>query len=486
MVMVLQYIEGLSDRQAAAAVRDRIGWKYAMGLELSDPGFDFSILSEFRDRLVEGSAEQRVLTGVLEACRAAGLLGSGGSARTDSTHVLAAVRTLNRLELVGETMRATLNALAVAAPGWLAGWMPAEWADRYGRRVENYRLPQQVAERAAYAQVVGADGARLLAVVDADQAPDWVAQVEAVQILRAVWRQQFAREAGGLRWREATELPSSRERIASPYDIECRYAIKRAMRWTGYKTHLTEHCGPDRPHVIVNVETTDAARSDQRMVERIHDRMEEQDLLPDEHFVDTGYMAAQVVLAEAHHHGVQLVGPMPPDTSWQAAAKQGFDGASFAIDWQAHTATCPQGVVATQWRQQRDSQGREVIRIRFPDKAFLQCPVRRQCTRREGEPRDVVVPPRAEYEVLQRARRAQSTNAWKERYGLRAGIEGTISQAVRGPDIRHARYRGLAKVGLQQLLSAAAVNLIRIDAWLDGIPLATTRASPLMKLAKAA
>ncbi|MEV6868763.1 transposase [Streptosporangium subroseum] len=382
MVMVLQYVEGLSDRQAAVAVRDRIGWKYAMGLELSDPGFDFSVLSEFRDRLVEGSAERRVPTRVLEACRTAGLLGSGGPARTDSTHMLAAVRTLNRLELVGETMRAALNALAVAAPRWLA----AEWADRYGHRVENYRLPQQAAERAAYVQTVGADGAWLLAAVEADRAVEWLAQVEAVQILRVVWQQQFAREADGLRWREVTELPPSRDRIASPYDIECRYAIKRTMRWTGYKTHLTEHCGPDRPHVIVNVATTDAAHSDQQMVQRIHNQLDQQDLLPDEHFVDTGYMAARVVLAEADHHGVELVGPMPPDTSWQAAAKQGFDGAAFAIDWQAHTATCPQGVVATQWREQRDSQGREVIWIRFPDKACLQCPVRRQCTHGRANP----------------------------------------------------------------------------------------------------
>jgi transposase len=486
MVSVLQFIEGLSDRQAAAAVRDRIGWKYALGLELTDPGFDFSVRSEFRTRLVEGSAERRVFTRVLDACREVDLLGRGGPTRTDSTHVLAAVRTLNRLELIGETVRAALNALAAAAPTWLAGWMPPEWPDRYGHRVENYRLPQQEAKRAAYVRTVGADGATVPAAVKAEDAPDWLAQVEAVQTLRAVWRQQFDTDEGTLRRRDVKELPSSKERIASPYDLQCRYAVKRSTHWTGYKGHLTEYCGPHRPHLITDVETTDAARSDQKTVERIHDRLDEQDLLPDEHLVDTGYMAAQTLLSAARDHGVRLTGPMPPDTSWQARAGEGFDTSAFTIDWQARTATCPQGAVATQWRAQHDTQGHEVMRIRFPDRACAACPVRGKCTHRTGEPRDLVVRPQAEHEALQRARRDQTTQEWKERFSPRAGVEGTISQAVRGPGIRHARYRGLAKVGLQHLLTAAAINFVRFDAWLSGTPLATTRTSPLLPLLDAA
>ena len=173
--------------------------------------------------------------------------------------------------------------------------------------------------------------------------------------------------------------------------------------------------------MIVNVETTDAARSDQRMVERIHDQMEEQDLLPDEHFVDTGYLAARVVPAEAHHHGVQLVGPMPPDTGWQAAAKQGFDGASFTIDWQAHTATCPQGVIATQWRQQHDSQGRKMIRSGSPT-SVPAVPGSPTVHPPGGEPRDVVIPPRATSTTCSNGRAASSsTNAVEEALRPAAG-----------------------------------------------------------------
>ncbi|MGW1781165.1 transposase [Streptomyces sp. NPDC002143] len=182
MVCVLQFIEGLSDRQAATAVRERIGWKYALGLELTDPGFDFSVLCEFRARLIVGKAERRVLDRLLKVCQDHKLLGSSGAARTDSTHVLGSVRALNRLELVGETVRAALNAPAIAAPRRLGGWMPPAWADRYGHRVENYRLPRTEAERLAFATAVGADGAVILTRVDADDAPGVLEELEAVQV----------------------------------------------------------------------------------------------------------------------------------------------------------------------------------------------------------------------------------------------------------------------------------------------------------------
>ena len=167
MASVLQYVEGLSDRQAADAVRGRIDWKYALGLELTDPGFDHTVLSEFRSRLVHGQAEQQLLDTLLDRCRELGLIRERGRQRTDSTHVLAAVRVLNRLERVGETMRAALNELAVMAPDWLQALAPAEWYRRYGRRVENYHLPKTDAAREELARVIAADGERLLAAVDA-------------------------------------------------------------------------------------------------------------------------------------------------------------------------------------------------------------------------------------------------------------------------------------------------------------------------------
>src|SRR5436305_4850629 len=152
LVTIMQFRENLADRQAAEAVRARIDWKYLLSLELTDPGFDFSVLSEFRDRLLAGSAEELLLEKLLERCRALGLLKARGQQRTDSTHVLAAIRVLNRLELVAETLRATLNELATVAPDWLRDVAPLEWYERYGKRIEDARLPREKAAREAYAQ----------------------------------------------------------------------------------------------------------------------------------------------------------------------------------------------------------------------------------------------------------------------------------------------------------------------------------------------
>ena len=152
LVTLLQFRENLSDRWAAEAVRARIDWKYLLGLELADPGFDHSVLCAFRSRLLAGSAEERLLHKLLEACQTRGLLKARGRQRTDATHVVASVRALNRLELVGETLRAALNELAIMAPDWLRAAAPAAWYKRYAHRVEDSRLPQAAAQREAYAR----------------------------------------------------------------------------------------------------------------------------------------------------------------------------------------------------------------------------------------------------------------------------------------------------------------------------------------------
>src|ERR687896_755103 len=154
LITILQFRENLPDRQAAEAVRARIDWKYLLGLELADPGFDRSVLSEFRARLLEGGAEERLLEKLLERCQALGLLKARGRQRTDATHVLAAIRLLNRLELVGETLRAALNELATVAPDWLRAAAPRAWYERYALRVEDGRLPRAAAEREAYARTI--------------------------------------------------------------------------------------------------------------------------------------------------------------------------------------------------------------------------------------------------------------------------------------------------------------------------------------------
>ncbi|MCM2577657.1 transposase, partial [Streptomyces meridianus] len=227
MALVLQFAEGMSDRQAAHAVRSRIDWKYALGLELTDPGFDFSVLSEFRGRLIAGGVEAGVLDAVLESVSAAGLHKAGGRQRSDATHVLAAVRVVNRLESVVEAVRAALNALAVAMPGWLVERTPPEWFDRYSARPEDTKFPSRWAARLSHAEQVGQDGMTLLRAVRSAGAPVWLRELPAVEFLRQMWVQEYQVSDGEVEWRKPKDCPPGQLRISSTYDPDARNGAKR-------------------------------------------------------------------------------------------------------------------------------------------------------------------------------------------------------------------------------------------------------------------
>src|SRR2546425_1362926 len=222
VVTILQYAEGLTDRQAADAVRERIDWKYALGLELTDPGFDFSVLSEFRLRLLEEGAETLLLDRLLEVCKQRGWLKAGGKQRTDSTHVLARVRSLSNLECVGETLRAALDDVARLVPDWLASQITPQWFERYSHRVENYRLPKAESQRTALAEQIGADGVHLLAALEGADAPARLKELESVQVLRQVWQQYYDLSGGKAKWRAGPPASESEGVIRSPYDPETR------------------------------------------------------------------------------------------------------------------------------------------------------------------------------------------------------------------------------------------------------------------------
>jgi transposase len=485
LVLVLQFVEGLTDRQAADAVRARLDWKYALGLALDDPGFDASVLTEFRARLLADGQTERLLRLLLDRLRERGLLSKGGRQRTDATHVHMAVRDLHRLEQVIETLRAALEALAVMAPAWLDGLIPREWTSRYGQRGDDWRLPKAEQARTERAVAVGRDGLVLLEAVYGPDTPAGLADLEAVQVLRATWIQQFHLDSGQVRWRDRhSGLPPGKLLILNPYDLDARPGVKRGRTWRGYQAHFTETCEPDRPHLITHVATTDAATADLDTVPDRHADLAARDLLPDVHLVDAGYVSVGQVLAADDDHGVQLTGPLPPDTSWQAGDEQAFDLTRFRIDYDAHHVVCPHGKVSRNWQPARSRDGLPVIRATFRQPDCRPCPDRARCTRSQDNARHVTFLPRRQQQAQQWLRAEQATGDWRQGYALRCGVESLISQASRLCDLHQARYRGLAKTHLQHVLTALAINLVRVDAWLTGVATTGSWTSRLARLAQ--
>ena len=483
-VTVLQYVEGLSDQQALRMVCGRIDWKYLLGLELTYSGFDQSVLSEFRARLVTYEAAERLFERPLVRLRAQGLLKERGRQRTDSTQVLAAIRTVNRMEVVGETLRYTLNQVAITACDWLSGWVPADWFDRYSSRIEEAKLPSQESERQQLVVTIGSDGYQLLTRLLAPETPAFLKELPAVALLWQVWLQQYEQVEGQVRWRAAGNLPPAERMINSPYDPAARFSRKRQTTWTGYKVHLTESYDDNLPHLITHVETTPATEPDCQTLPKIHQALAAKQLLPAEHTVDAGYMDIDNLLDSRHDHAVDLCGPMRPDSSWQARQQTGYALAHFVVDWQAETVSCPQGHTSQLWSPTTTKTGEASISVRFHADDCTACPVRQLCTQAKTGPRGLhLQPTQQHHELLQQQRRTQQEPAFFQRYRGRAGIEGTISQGVRTAGLRTARFLGEAKTRLQHLATATALNWCRLAAWLVDHSPAQTRISAFAELA---
>jgi hypothetical protein len=411
--------------------------------------------------------------------------------------VLGRIRDLNRLELAGETVRAALEALAAAAPDWLAAVIDASWQQVYGQRIEATRLPEDSTGREELAVQYGRDGYHLLEQVHAPGAPGWARDLAAVAALRRIWIQQYYRDTGAggqeVIWRQAGEhgLPPGRARIISPYDLDARYSEKRGRGWAGYKAYLSESLSdpagddpvtgrPARPQVITSVDTTRAAVADVAMTTAVHDQMAASAVLPGEHAVDSGFMSADE-LAAARLRGITLLGPLRPGRSAQIRPG-GYAIGSFTVDWDRQQATCPQGAASRSWTPSTRADGAQLIKVRFPARACRPCPARDQCTTAARGGRALSLRPRHIHEAVLAARAAQDTPAFKDRYRARAGAEGTIAQATHVTGIRRARYLGLDKTRLEHLAAATAINCIRLDAWYAGKPLDRTRTTHLQRL----
>ena len=272
------------------------------------------------------------------------------------------------------------------------------------------------------------------------------------------------------------------DRVESPYETEARFRSKAGANWTGYMVHLTETCDAERPRLIVHAEATPANVHEAMRTGAIHHALTTKGLTPSEHLVDAAYVSGNHIVAARERHGIELVGPPRPDLSWQARVDGAFRATDFTVDWESRRVRCPEERTSTTWGEYADkASGQRYVRAGFSPTDCRPCPSRPRCTR--GPSRRLNLLPHPEHEAVAAARTRLKTEAGRDLYRQRRGVEGTISQGVRAFGLRRARYRGLAKTGLQSIVTAAAIDLDRLAAWLDGRPLAPTRTSRFAALA---
>lgn len=423
------------------------------------------MLSDFRERLAVGDRADRLLDLALVRLKEAGLVRERTTQRTDSTHVLAVVRDLTRLELVTEVVRAALEEVARTAGHLLAGLVDEDRGRRYGRPVRLGKNPTRPKTRIFAA---GDDACRLLEHLHRHQ-PGYRPGPQ-VEALRQIIVQNYSRDAAGrLCWRTADDggLPPSSSAIVSPYDTTARYVRHgHIIRWKGLAAHLTETCTSDSANVITDVATTSAATNDAQALPGIHTRLARRGLLPAEHLVDGGYTSLVHLERAAREHQITVSGPLPGNPTRQHRRGEGFDRDDFHIDFDRRQVACPQGQVSAGRHGPYPTSSptaAPLIVARSTKNQCRPCPARTRCTTTADSARTVGVPPRELRDLQLRVRTEQQTPDWKTRYAVRSGVESTINGFAHGYGMRHCRYRGQPKAHLQHVLTAIAVNIERLS-----------------------
>jgi transposase len=444
LVSIFQFYEDLPDRQAAQAVVMRLDWKYALGLEIDDSGFHFSVLERFRDRLEASSTERLVFEKVLERLEALGYLKKQGRKRIDTTAVLAKVRELSRLELFTETLRLALEKTEELDQDLLAR-IGKDLVDKY-EDFKVYKLTHD--ERRRKMLECAKDMEFILGLIDS-YGNEVVKSTEAIVLLRRVFAENFEVVEGNIPDEKIKLLRNGfnyKEKIVTPHDAEARYGKVREKGWVGYKVQFTETVDEDKPRFITDVQLENAQKPEAEIVLAM---MEQRELRKgDECDVDTAYISGET-LAKAKEKGIELIGPTKKDTS-----KNEIKQEEFKIDLANGEAFCPQGKKSISCVERKDGS----IRFRF-GKECCGCPLAEKCTKSKGG-RTLEVNPH--YQLIQERREYEKTEEFREAMNRRNGIEGTISEAVRSCGARRSRYKGKQRTGLQQFFTATAINIKRL------------------------
>jgi len=462
-ILIFQFLERVPDRQAMELVKYHLGWKLALNLKLSQGGFHPTTLVYFRHRLIERGKADIAMRAVLAALQKEGLLPKRSKQRLDSTHVLSAVAELSALECVRETLRLALEELA---KGVAESERPDFWELFWERYVESkldYKSGVEVLK--IKHRQAGQDCLRLL---------QWLEPMAAelrsgpqVELLREVFAQQYQQKAGQVKpvKEHATGV------VQNPHDPDAQWSAKgkgkQKKTWVGYKAQVAESLpekdAPNQKCFITSIVTQKASESDDPGLDQ---SFQDQALSglerPTELYVDGAYVSASR-LYEAKQEGWQLMGPAQPSANRSGLAAD-YRIEAFDINITNRTARCPGGYDSTQCSRLAEAKTQKVS-FRFEWSYHCRsCPLRSQCVPSDQSHRTIVV---GEYhELLQQRRRDQQTQEFKKRMHQRSAIEGTISELTRAHGLRRSRYRGFAKVELQNLFIATACNVKR---WLQSL-----------------
>lgn len=462
-VLVLQFVLRVADRQAAELVQYDRRWRLALHLGPREATFDPSLLTVFRNRLVEGAQEDLAFTAVLDYLVEHGWVPKRSKQRLDSTHVRGLLSLMSRLECARETIRLLLEELDAE------GAFPEAWAPYWERYVETKLDPRA---QAPALEVKSAQAGHDMLALWKDAAGCWdIVARDAFVLLQRVFLENYTLEAGGEASKRRAQPTGA---VRNPHEPQAQWSTKPTTLdkgWNGYKVQVAETVqdeprprGEPTANFLTALETQNAPASDKPGLAQVLQQQGAMGLeAPSALYVDGAYVCSEA-LKEACEQGRELRGPAP------ASPDRGkvFTVETFDVNVEERYARCPNGQLSSNCsRLEEQSTGKVAYRIEWSDTVCGACPRRAQCVSVGQDHRTFVVGEL--HSLLQARRREMQTEAFKKEMHRRNGIEGTQSELVRGYGLRQARYRGFAKVRLQSYLIGAACNIRRLYrriAWL--------------------
>ena len=452
LVLIMQYIERLSDRAAAANLRYRLDWKIAFGLELDFAGIHPTTLVYFRERLLASNRASYAFDKVLGHLSTVGLVKKNAKQRIDSTHVIGLVRELSRIELLHETLRVFCQEIE-PYKSQLTSSVLVDHLEYYSDKISIRGISDVQKERF----VKDAGQAMQGFIVWSESTSEFpVKDLESYKTLVTVFKQNFVNEEGdppdSTNPIKLKNIATGKDHVSSPHEPEARYANKGKKAWIGYKAQVAETTSdsPEDINFITYIDVSPATEYDGDTVQDFISDQESRDILPSVVYGDTHYNSSENIIV-ATTKGVELKGPVAPIPGKKSNAKN----KGFSANLAEKTVTCPQGEqadITSQW-----SDGR--VRATIPNESCDACIEKENCApKSQGK----LVVLRPESELLKQRRALMETQEFKTEMHRRNGIEGTLSGLVRGQGMRRSRHRGKNKLQLQLKFTGAAANIIRL------------------------